>query len=180
MPHANRALRNFNMYLNVRQPPLRSKLPAFLNPFTLLFPRPSPSPSAPVVPTRRRSPSPNTGRTKRSSSVPIPPIPPASNPRGELIFSSRVDRSFRESYERYRAAFERRRGERERMEREKTWWGWVISKLSWSKPSPLSPAVPTGAAVGSRLRTESGMSSRASDSAPPSRRVSMPMPTPSP
>ncbi|KIP03277.1 hypothetical protein PHLGIDRAFT_94988, partial [Phlebiopsis gigantea 11061_1 CR5-6] len=26
VPHANRALRNLNMYLNVRQPPLRSKL----------------------------------------------------------------------------------------------------------------------------------------------------------
>lgn len=180
VPHANRALRNFNMYLNVRQPPLRSKLPSFLNPFTLLFPRPTPAPSAPVVPTRRRSPSPNAGRTKRSSSVPIPPIPPASNPRGELIFSSRVERSFRESYERYRAAFERRRGERERMEREKTWWGWMLSKLSWSKPPPMPPAVPPGTIVGSRLRTESGRSSRAGDSVPPSRMVSMPMPVPPP
>ncbi|KAH9908252.1 uncharacterized protein B0H18DRAFT_1189556 [Fomitopsis serialis] len=77
--------RNFNMYLNVRQPPLRSKLPAFLNPFTLLFPRPTPSSVAPAAPLRHRSPSPTASRTKRSSSVPIPPIPPASSPRGELI-----------------------------------------------------------------------------------------------
>ncbi|EPT01201.1 hypothetical protein FOMPIDRAFT_1120828 [Fomitopsis schrenkii] len=174
VPHVNRALRNLNMYLNVRQPPLRSKLPSFLNPFTLLFPRPTPTPSPPTIPARRRSPSPQTSRTKRSSSVPIPPIPPASNPRGELIFSSRVDRSFRESYERYRTAFERRRGERERMEREKTWCGWMLSKLSWSKSPPMSPALPPGGVVGSRLRTESGPSRRTSDSEPPSRRVSMP------
>ncbi|KAI0728056.1 hypothetical protein C8Q72DRAFT_417018 [Fomitopsis betulina] len=175
-PHANRALRNLNMYLNVRQPPLRSKLPSFLNPFTLLFPRPtpSPSPSPPTIPARRRSPSPQASRTKRSSSVPIPPIPPASNPRGELIFSSRVDRSFRESYERYRTAFERRRGERERIEREKTWRGWVLSKLSWSSPPPMSPVVPPTSAVGSRLRTESRRSSHTSDSIPSSRRTSMP------
>ncbi|KAI0717811.1 hypothetical protein C8T65DRAFT_827875 [Cerioporus squamosus] len=96
VPHANRALRSFNMYLNMRQPPLRSKLP--FNPFAFLFARPPP-PTSPISPTsphspRRRSPSPSPGGSRRSSSVPIPPIPPASNPRGELIFSSRVDRGF--------------------------------------------------------------------------------------
>ena len=35
MPHANRALRNFNMYLNVRHQPLRSRL--FEGPFPNLF-----------------------------------------------------------------------------------------------------------------------------------------------
>ncbi|OBZ66352.1 hypothetical protein A0H81_13675 [Grifola frondosa] len=39
--------------------------------------------------------------------------PTRTSPRGELIFSSRVDRAFREAYERYRAAFERRRERRE-------------------------------------------------------------------
>ncbi|KAF8992755.1 hypothetical protein BDQ17DRAFT_1286925, partial [Cyathus striatus] len=32
VPHANRALRSFNIYLNMRQPPLRSKFPTYLNP----------------------------------------------------------------------------------------------------------------------------------------------------
>ncbi|KAH9833105.1 Spo7-like protein-domain-containing protein [Rhodofomes roseus] len=173
VPHANRALRSFNMYLNVRQPPLRSKLPAFLNPFTLLFPRPTPASVAPAAPPRRRSPSPPSSRTKRSSSVPIPPIPPASNPRGELIFSSRVDRGFRESYERYRAVFERRREERERMERDKTWTGWILSRLPWARLPPISPAIPSVSNGGSRLRTESGQSDRGEDSLPSSRRVSV-------
>ncbi|OSD00571.1 hypothetical protein PYCCODRAFT_1479037 [Trametes coccinea BRFM310] len=142
VPHANRALRNFNMYLNMRQPPLRSKLP--FNPFAFLFARPSSPPSSPTVasPNRRaRSPSPaRTASARRSSSVPIPPIPPASNPRGELIFSSRVDRSFREAYERYRAQFERRREERERAAYAKTWIGWIHLKMPWMRHSVASAA----------------------------------------
>lgn len=43
-----------------------------------------------------------------------PQIPPCQNQRGEIIFSSRVDPDFREGYERYRNAFERKR--REKME----------------------------------------------------------------
>jgi hypothetical protein len=39
----------------------------------------------------------------------IPPIPPSQNPRGELIFSSRVEKNFRERYEYYREGFEKRR-----------------------------------------------------------------------
>ncbi|KAH9829058.1 uncharacterized protein C8Q71DRAFT_792018 [Rhodofomes roseus] len=173
VPHANRALRSFNMYLNVRQPPLRSKLPAFLNPFTLLFPRSTSSSVAPAAPPRHRSPSPPSSRTKRSSSVPIPPIPPASNPRGELIFSSRVDRGFRESYERYRAVFERRREERERIERDKTWTGWILSRLLWARSSPISPVIHSVSNGGFRLRMESGQSDRGDDSLPSSRKVSL-------
>ncbi|KAI0795606.1 Spo7-like protein-domain-containing protein [Abortiporus biennis] len=138
VPHANRALRNFNMYLNVRKPPLQSKLP--FNPFTWLFPRtPSSSPSAPPSPSlssRRRSPSP-TRISKRSSSVPIPPIPPSSNPRGELIFSSRVDRAFRDGYDRYRATFERKRDAREKAAYQATWIGWLLMKLSRTPPVPM-------------------------------------------
>jgi len=129
VPHANRALRNFNMYLNVRQPPLRSKLP--FNPFSFLFPRTAPSTPNPVSSpsgSRRRSPSPSRP-SKRSSSVPIPPIPPTSNPRGELIFSSRVDRAFREGYDRHRATFERMKEERERMAYQATWLGWLHTKI---------------------------------------------------
>lgn len=36
-------------------------------------------------------------------------LPPTTNPRGELVFSHRVDKSFRDGYDKYRAAFERKR-----------------------------------------------------------------------
>ena len=143
MPQANRALRNFNMHLNMRQPPLRSKLP--FNPFAFLFARP-PEPTTPASPThnspvRRRSPSPSGTGGRRNSSVPLAPIPPASNPRGELIFSSRVDRAFRESYDRYRGQFERRREERERAAYAQTWTGWAHLKMPWMRvPPPPPPA----------------------------------------
>ncbi|KAG6852642.1 hypothetical protein C0991_010239 [Blastosporella zonata] len=133
VPHANRALRSFNMYLNVRKPSLRSKLR--LNPLAFFFPRPPPassqsSPSNSASPSRSStSPSSTTGPVSRTlptpapRSMPIPSIPPATNPRGELIFSSRVDRAFREGYDRHRAAFERRREERERERRRERGWG---------------------------------------------------------
>lgn len=114
------------MYLNVRRPPLRSKIS--LNPFTLRFPRAEPSHESASRSLTRSSP------TDRGTSVPIPPIPPTANPRGELIFSSRVDRSFRESYERYRAAFERKRQERERSDAMQTWLGWLCFQMPWNKP----------------------------------------------
>ncbi|THH10730.1 hypothetical protein EW146_g8274 [Bondarzewia mesenterica] len=107
VPHANRALRSFNMYLNMRAAPRTS----IFKPLSLLFARPIPSSTTSSPP---RTPSPTRLGKRSSSAVPIPSIPPTTNPRGELIFSSRVDRSFRESYERYRAAFERKREERER------------------------------------------------------------------
>ncbi|WRT70455.1 uncharacterized protein IL334_007453 [Kwoniella shivajii] len=65
-------------------------------------------------------------------------IPPSSNPRGELIFSSRVDKGFREGYERYRAAFERRREEKAREEARRNgharWLTWARRRDS---PSPV-------------------------------------------
>jgi hypothetical protein len=113
------------MYLNVRRPPLRSTFS--ISPFSFLSYRP----------TQPHAPSP----TPRPSHAPAPmaPIPPANNPRGELIFSSRVDRGFRESYERYRAAFERKRDERERDERGKTWMGWFVNKMPWNQPQIAPP-----------------------------------------
>ncbi|KDQ11166.1 hypothetical protein BOTBODRAFT_57694 [Botryobasidium botryosum FD-172 SS1] len=95
------------MYLNMRTPP----------PASFLFSRPTSPTRAPVPrsPTSRR---------------PITPMPPASNPRGELIFHSHVDRSFRDAYERYRSAFERRREER-RMVNSKI--GWIWPKLFGKK-----------------------------------------------
>jgi len=147
VPHANKALRSFNMYLNVRRAPLRSKGP--FNPLSFLFPRPSTSPT-----TRSRSASPSRPSTandiSRGATLPIAPIPPTTNPRGELIFSSRVDRSFRESYERYRAAFERKREERMRAER-RSWSMWLQGKVGWKTVGPP----PTGAMT---VRTNSGSS----------------------
>ncbi|KIK29533.1 hypothetical protein PISMIDRAFT_89181 [Pisolithus microcarpus 441] len=128
VPHANKALRSFNMYLNVRKPPLRSKFS--LNPFSFVYPRPHTSPESSKKPFSK------TTIHDRSTSVPISPIPPASNPRGELIFSSRVERSFRESYERYRTAFERKRQERERSAAMQTWWGWLYFQMPWNRQTP--------------------------------------------
>ena len=121
------------MYLNVRHKPLRSRIT--LNPLSL-FRRGTPEPSlATPSPTRTTSPD---GRRIRGASVPIAPIPPANNPRGELIFSSRVDRNFRESYEKYRAKFERRRVEKEEYELAQTWRGWRIWPWNWGGGGHLS------------------------------------------
>ncbi|KAI0308264.1 hypothetical protein B0F90DRAFT_1615017, partial [Multifurca ochricompacta] len=128
VPHANRALRNFNMYLNMRQAPRGSPY----NPLSYLFPRPSSYPNGSIASKRARSPSPARLGKRSSSAVPMPSIPPTSNPRGELIFSSRVDRGFREAYERYRAAFERKRDERERQAAAHTWSGWFLQKMPWN------------------------------------------------
>ncbi|KAJ7231355.1 hypothetical protein C8J57DRAFT_1581104 [Mycena rebaudengoi] len=87
VPHANRALRSFNIYLNVRKPPLRAK--PLRNPLAFFFPSVPPPPPPP-------SPS---------------PIPPAANPRGELRLSSRVDRA---NFERKRAAQAQAQGEQAR------------------------------------------------------------------
>ena len=176
VPHANRALRNFNMYLNLRQPPLRSRFPL------TLFRNPSshnPPPSPLRSPTSHRPPSPTRPLSKRSpSAIPITPIPPSSNPRGELIFSSRVDRSFRDSYDRYRSAFERRKEEKEREAFfTRTYIGRFLAALPWNPvgawpPPPPSPIEPTGkgekGADGSRFghgakRSTSGSSTSTSN-----------------
>lgn len=156
------------MYLNVRKPPLRSKFS--LNPFSLLFPRPEPSPEASRRSLARSSP---TSPTDRGTSVPIAPIPPAANPRGELIFSSRVDRSFRESYERYRAAFERKRQERERSDAMQTWWGWLRCQMPWNRQPG---AHPMGGAAAPQVRTPSSSTrGRGAFPTPSSSRRSSPM-----
>jgi hypothetical protein len=149
VPHANRALRNFNMYLNMRQAPRRSPY----NPLSYLFPRPSSPSSRPASQGRKRSPSPTQLGRRSPSVVPMPSIPLTTNPRGELIFSSRVDRSFREAYERYRTAFERKRDERERQAAARTWSGWLWQKMPWNRASTPTPdsSTPTP----SQSRTES-------------------------
>jgi len=101
VPHANRTLRSFNMYLNVRTQsttPLRSVFPFFFSESTAT--------SMASQSTGKADP---YGRDPTGPYPIIPPIPPSQNPRGELIFSSRVEKSFRERYEYYREGFEKRR-----------------------------------------------------------------------
>ena len=143
VPYANRALRNFNMYLNRRQPPLRSR-----NPFTFFR---NASSSPPRSTSSPRPPSQTRPISKRSpSAVPITQFPPSSNPRGELIFSSRVDRSFRDSCDRYRSAFEGRREEKEReTSLTRAYAGSFLAALPWNPlgpwpPPPPRPIEPTG------------------------------------
>ena len=145
------------MYLNLRQPPLKTRfsLSSFLRRFrnpTSSHDSPSSSPPSPLrSPTSPRPPSPTRPLSKRSpSAVPITPIPPSSNPRGELIFSSRVDRGFRDSYDRYRSAFEKRREEKDRETFfTRTYIGRFLVTLPWNPlgpwpPPPPSPVEPTG------------------------------------
>ena len=141
VPHANRALRSFNMYLNVRKPPLRSKFKFIDKPLSLLFPRPenehTRSKSGSQATSPRSSSPPPTIRSRSPSAVrPIPSIPPTTNPRGELIFSSRVDRAFREGYERYRTVFEKRREEKERIMRRQKLVGWLTRWWWDTAPGP--------------------------------------------
>lgn len=144
------------MYLNVRKPPLRSKL--YWNPLSFFFPRPEEASASAQSPASSRSssptpPSPRARARSASTTRPIHTIPPATNPRGELIFSSRVDKNLREAYERYRAAFERRREEKEFEELRQKWYGGL---LFWRRPppaaTPIAPPTP--------LRRSSNASSR--------------------
>jgi len=176
VPHANRALRNFNMYLNMRQAPRRSPY----DPLSYLFPRPS---LASASQSRPRSPSPTQLGRRSSSTVPMPSIPPTTNPRGELIFSSRVERTFREAYERYRAAFERKRDERERQAAARTWSGWFSQKMPWNRaPTPTpdsSTPTPLQSRVGSfAMRGRTGGQSLNASLAPSRRSTPAPSPEP--
>lgn len=125
--HSNKQLRPLNMYLNMRLP--RFSLLAYVpwyNPSTS-----STSLSSPPNPQQPKI-------RRRSTNTVMATMPLSSNPRGELIFSSRVDKSFREGYERYRAAFERRREEKQREQRGRSW------RVGWSRGvSPISVTVPT-------------------------------------
>src|SRR6266576_2442350 len=159
IPHANRALRSFNMYLNVRKPPLRSKFKFIDKPLSLLFPRPEhehPRSKSGSQATSPRSPSPPPTIRSRSPSAtrPIPTIQPATNPRGELIFSSRVDRAFREGYERYRTVFEKRREEKERILRRQKLIGWLTR---WWWDTALGPS-PSMSGTATPIRTLSSSS----------------------
>ena len=89
------------MYLNVRTQstnPLRSIFPFFYSDSTAT--------NITVQGTGKADP---YGRNPIGPCPIIPPIPPSQNARGELIFSSRVEKNFRERDESYRDGFEKRR-----------------------------------------------------------------------
>ena len=163
-------MRSFNIYLNVRNHPLRSRI--LSNPLSSLFSNETKERQG--LSSRTSSPD---RRLKRGTSVPIPPIPPSSNPRGELIFSSRVDRGFRESYERYRAAFERKREEVQQIEAAKTWRGWRIWPWNWMRRRPIPHTYIRGHSP-SRSSTLRGRTSdtESAASTPGSSRRSSPVP----
>lgn len=145
--HSNKALRPLNMHLNVRQArPTITSILSYLQPLLpfSLYPETDTSTVTPPLRSPRSMLANGIGKgkpagltggadTRRPSATIMAQIPPTTNPRGELIFSGRVDRAFREGYERYRAAFERRRVEKER-EHNRMRWG----KLGawWYGPSP--------------------------------------------
>ena len=107
VPQANRSLHTFNMHLHM---PRSSWTGSWRMPWS------SPSfdgSDASGEPRACHGPF-SDGRRPRSifSHHGTPRTSPTQNERGELIFSSRVDHEFREGYERYRNAFERKRREK--------------------------------------------------------------------
>lgn len=140
------------MYLNMRLP--RFSLLAY-------FPWYKPSPIISSTPTSAPSKTPvsKPGIRRQSTNNVMATMPTSSNPRGELIFSSRVDKTFREGYERYRAAFERRREEKQREERGRGWKRALVWKrmdspvgLSSTPTPPMSRrgTPPPGTTLGAR------------------------------
>lgn len=133
VPQANRSLRNFNMYLNTKTTAdsrwwsitrlLRSTEPV----------RRHASSTTDLTENSRAGCNTGTSTPRRALSS----IPPSQNSRGELIFSNKVSPEFREGYERYRAAFERRRAERmaaKRAQSWKRWFDWVLGRPSLPPP----------------------------------------------
>lgn len=140
--HSNKALRPLNMYLNVRRPPTTwySLLNLLPLPASL---KPAPAPlRAAAAPSPAKNPRPGSARRVSHGQQVMAQIPPSSNPRGELIFSSRVDSHFEDGYKRYRAAFERRREERAREEARIAgpWWSrWLRKRRSSTATRSATP-----------------------------------------
>lgn len=155
VPQANRSLRSFNMYLNTRAAPRRSIFSYFRQQESAFTLRRTTSVAEDKEAQVNREGSDSTTNANGDGSankhptlsvaaarrLHIPTIPPSSNPRGELIFSSKVSNQFREGYERYRAAFERRRAEKMQERRRSGWRGWWIfggGSESSPKSAPMS------------------------------------------
>ncbi|KAF6766931.1 Sporulation/nuclear morphology, Spo7 [Kalmanozyma brasiliensis GHG001] len=82
----------------------------------------------------------NTRSTRTATLSAASTIPPAQNSRGELIFSSKVNPDFREGYQRYRAAFERRRAEKIAAKRAQSWKRWFYFALGKPDDTKLRSA----------------------------------------
>lgn len=95
----------------------------------------------------------NTRTTRTATLSAASSIPPAQNSRGELIFSSKVSPDFREGYQRYRAAFERRRAEKIAAKRAQSWKRWFYFALGKPDDTKLKSATPaTRSAAESRSK----------------------------
>lgn len=140
------------MYLNTRKAPHRSL-------FSLIFSSSKATASISsnrLVASSRIAENPSIGEVRQAMAqqsglgrrMHIPAIPPTLNPRGELIFSLKVTAPFREGYERYRAAFERRRREKldeRRWRGWRRWWWWSGIKVNHGRLQDPSGAAEKGA-----------------------------------
>ncbi|KAL8278245.1 hypothetical protein RQP46_009418 [Phenoliferia psychrophenolica] len=111
--------------------------------------------------------------------VPLAPIPPAQNPRGELIFSSRVSAAFREGYERYRGDWERRRTDGLKTDgRKLKWFPWGSGSGSGGggsgseKEKERERYASAESELGARRETQRGRSMSTASSAAGSRQSS--------
>lgn len=123
------------MYLNMRTV---SRPPRWLAPL-LFWRKTSASPSATPSHIPNENDTASLGpRRLFQRRTPIQPIPPTHNERGEIMFSSRVHANFRDGYERYRNAFERKRKEKlEAQRRSRPSWFTFL----WSTPAKPAPPV---------------------------------------
>ena len=136
VPQANRSLRTLNMYLNTRTVPRTSSWIPWRRQRTVAETESRAADSGRTVPRSGGVSAAPEARPHRRTA--IPSIPPTSNPRGEIIFSTRVDAHFRHSYEKYRAAFERKRAKKleaqARQKRSRFWRWWPWSRPEGGKP----------------------------------------------
>lgn len=168
------------MHLNMRVQPT-SLIPFAPWPFTYLLPSSATSQQPVAIDGVTPSPKPPTTKPLASAAkppIPIPAIPPTKNPRGELIFSSRVDRAFRDGYERYRGSFERRRAERYHDARAGRkgivgWWWWLLGYRKGALAQANVAAAAAAPGAGRHARNASR------DSTPPASKHTSRTPSPS-
>ncbi|SNX86313.1 uncharacterized protein MEPE_05022 [Melanopsichium pennsylvanicum] len=148
VPQANRSLRNFNMYLNTRTAASSQKWS---------LGRLVRSKNSTRTPNGTSAPSSGTSTPRRA----ISSIPPAQNSRGELIFSNKVNPEFREGYERYRAAFERRRAQKIAAKRAQSWKRWFDLALGRSvEPAASSKIISSARPASDERRAKTARSSK--------------------
>lgn len=117
------------------------------------------SPTSTTVVSRSTSPASSGRSSPRSkspysqtrSSVPLAPIPPSNNPRGELIFSSKVTPAYREGYEKYRGDWEKRR---KPSKYEMSWATYAKSYFVRPKPVPKASASMEKSSSGEKVKAK--------------------------